>query len=84
MLNEVISIIGITEVNIHGIEIPIKENIYTRTDVWFKARSISTGYNLVTIYDGPFQSGVTYIMAVDEVSCRVITIGLEFSIMGRW
>ena len=62
----------------------IRENIYNRKDGWLKTRRIITGYNKVTIYDGKFQREDIYIMAVDEVSCRVIGIGQEFRNMGRW
>ena len=67
MINEGISIIGLTEVNINWSKIPIKENIYNRMDGYLKTRRISTGYNRVTTSDGPFKSGVTAIIAVDEV-----------------
>ena len=49
MINEGIAIIGITEVNISWSKIRIKENIFNRTEVWFKTGKISTGYNWVTI-----------------------------------
>ena len=45
---------------------------------------IITGYNQVTIYDGTFKSGCTYIMVVDEVSCRVIVTGQELRNLGFW
>ena len=35
MINGEIVIIGIAEVNINWSKIPIKENIYNRTDGWF-------------------------------------------------
>ena len=75
MINEGIAIIGLAEVNSNWINIPIKGNIYNRTDGWFKTRMISIGYNQVTIIYGSFQSGITAIMAVDGLSCRVIAIG---------
>ena len=43
-------------------------------DEWLKTRSISTGYNRVTISDETFQSGGTAIMVVEKVSCRAIVI----------
>ena len=52
MIDEGISIIWLTEVNSHWSKIPIKDNIYNRKDGWFKIRSISTGYNKVTISGG--------------------------------
>ena len=67
IINEGISIIGLAEVNINWGKIPIRENIYNRTDGWFKTRSISTGYNKVTISGGPFQSRGTDIMMLDKV-----------------
>ena len=67
MINERIAIIGLVEVNSNFSKIPVKDNIYNNTDGWFETRSISTGYNRVTISDVPFQSGGIYIMAVDEV-----------------
>ena len=67
MINEGISIIGLAEVNSNRSKIAIRENIYNRTNGWFKTRRISTGYNKVTISGGTFQSGGTAIMAVDEV-----------------
>ena len=75
MINEGISIVGLTEVNSTWSRVPIKENIYNRTGGWFKRRRISTRYIRVTTSDRPFQSGGTYIMAVGEVSCIVISIG---------
>ena len=75
MINKGIEIVEIDEVNSNRSKIPIKEIIYNRTDRWFKTRRISTGYNQVTISDRPFQSGGTAIMAVDEVSCILITTG---------
>ena len=45
MINEGISIIVLAEVNSNWIKIPIKENIYNRTDLWFKTKMIRTGYN---------------------------------------
>ena len=56
-------------------KIPIKEDIYNSMDVWFKTRSIITGCNLVTISYGTFQSRGTAIMAVDELSCILISTG---------
>ena len=74
MFNEVISLVGLAEVNSNWIKITIKVHIYNRSYGWFKIRSISTGYNWVTTSEGPFQSGGTAIMVVDEVSCRAISI----------
>ena len=84
MVNEGIEIIGIAEVNINWSKIIIKENIYSSKDIWFKERSIITGYNKSTLSDGPFQSGDTAIMAVGKVSCRTIKTGKEFSKLGCW
>ena len=67
MINEGIAMVKLSEVNDNWRKFPIKENIYNRTDGWLEKRSISTGYNQVTTYDGPFQSMGTVIMAVDEV-----------------
>ena len=53
-------------------------------DRCLKTRSISTGYNQVTIYDGPLQSGGKAIMALYELSCRVIVTGQEFRNLSRW
>ena len=75
MINEGIAIVGIAEVNSNWIKIPVKDDIYNRADGWFKTRSISRGFNRVTASYGPFQSGVTAIMAVNEVSRRVIETG---------
>ena len=75
MTNEVISIVGLAEVNSNWIKISIKESIYNKTDGWFLKRRVSTGNNRVTNSDGPFQSGGTDIMAMDEVSFRSIVIG---------
>ena len=52
-------------------------------DRCLKTRSISTGYNQVTIYDGPLQSGGKAIMALYELSCRVIVTGQEFRNLSR-
>ena len=84
MINEGISIIGLAEVNSNWSKIPIRENIYNRTEGWFKTRSISTIYNRVAISGGTFQSGGTAIMAVDGVSCRSIGTGQEFRNLGCW
>ena len=54
MINEVIQIVGLSEVNSSWSKIPIKENIYNRTEEWFKIRRISTGYNRFTTYGRPF------------------------------
>ena len=43
IINEIISNIGLAEVNSNWIKIPIRENICNRTDGWFKTRSILTG-----------------------------------------
>ena len=67
VINEVISIVGIAKVNSDWGKTPIKENIYNRTDGWFKARRISTGYIQVTTSNGLFQNGGTSIMVVDEI-----------------
>ena len=82
MINEGISIVCLAEVNINWSKIPIKENVYNRKDGWFETIRISTGYNQVTASDGLFQIGVTAIVAVDEVSCRVIAIGQELRTLG--
>ena len=84
MINKVIEIVGIAEVNRSWSRISIKDIIYNRTDGWFKTSSISAVYNRVANSDRPFQSGDTAIMAVDEVSCRVIKTGQEFRNMGCW
>ena len=42
MINEVIAIVVLAEVNSNWSKITIKEDIYDRTDGWFKTRSIST------------------------------------------
>ena len=55
MINEEIAIIGLMEVNSNWSKIPIKQNIYNRTDTWFKTRIIITGYNQATISDGTFK-----------------------------
>ena len=47
-------------------------------------RRIITGYNRIAIYDVPFQSGGTVIMAVDEVTCRSIAIGQELQTLSCW
>ena len=83
MINEVIEITGLIEVNSNWSKIPVKENKYNRTDGWFKTRSISTEYNRVAIFYGSFQSGGKYIVAIDEVSYRVIATGQEFSNLGH-
>ena len=83
MINEVIKIIGIDKVNSNQSKIPTKENIYNRTDGWLKTKRIRNGYNRVAIYDGPFKSGDTDIMVVDEVSCILILKGQEFRNLGR-
>ena len=44
-INEGISTIGLAEVNRNWSKIPIKENIYNRTDGWLKTRNINKGYN---------------------------------------
>ena len=75
MINEGIAIMGIAEVKSNWSKIPIKDHTYNRTDGWLKKRRIITGYNQVTIYGGPFQSGDTSIMVVDEVLRRVIATG---------
>ena len=84
MINEGIAIVGIAEVNSNWIKIPVKDDIYNRADGWFKTIKISIGYNLFTTYDRPFQSEGTDIMAVDEVSFRVIATGQEFRNLGCW
>ena len=48
-INEGIEIIELAEVNSNWSKIPIKENIYNKTEVWLKTRKIITGYNRVTI-----------------------------------
>ena len=68
MINEVISIVGLSEVNFNWSKINIKENIYNSTEGWFKTSRIRTGHNRVTNSDGTFQSGGTSIITVDEVS----------------
>ena len=72
MINERIAIVGLTEVNSNRSSIPTKENIYDRKDGWFKTRKISTGYNRFATSDGLFQSRGTYMMAMDDISCRTI------------
>ena len=84
MINEGISILCVKEVNRNWSKIPIRENISNRKDGWFKIRIISIGYNKVTISSGTFQSGGTDIMAVDELSCKLIVTGQEFSNLGHW
>ena len=54
MINEGISIVGITELNSNWSIYPIKENIYYRTDGWFQTRRISTVYERFTNSDGQF------------------------------
>ena len=75
MINEGISIVGLSQVNNKWSRIPIKENIYNMTDDWFIRRSISAGYNQVTTSERTFQSVGISIMDVDEVSCIAIAIG---------
>ena len=84
IINEGIEIIGLAKVNSNWSKIPIKDNIYNRIDRWFKTRRTRTGYKRVTIYNRTFESGGTYIMAVYEVSCRVIATGQEFRNLRRW
>ena len=84
MINEGISIIWLVKVNVNWSKIPIKDNIFNRTDGWFKTRMIITGYNRVTISGRPFQSGGTAIMTVDKVSWRAIATGQEFRNLGCW
>ena len=43
MINEGISIIGVSEVNSNWSKISIRENIYNREDGWFKTKSIISG-----------------------------------------
>ena len=75
MINEVTAIVGTAEAKSNWSKIAIKENIYNRTDGWFKTRRISTGCNQVTTSGGTFQSGGTSIMVVGGVSFRAIAIG---------
>ena len=84
MINKVIAIIGLAQIDSNWSKIPIKENIYNMTDGWFKIRRISTGYNRFTTSDGTFKSGGTYIILMDEVSCREIAISQELQNLGRW
>ena len=83
MIDEGIAIIGLSEVSSNWIKIPIEENIYNRTGEWLKKIRISTSYNRVSNYDGPFQTAGTAIMVVHEVSGRVVARGQEFRILGR-
>ena len=84
MMNEGIAIVGLVEVNSNWSKITIEDNTQNRTDRWLNTRRIITGYNRVTIYDALFQSGGTYIMAVSELSFRVIATGQELRNLGRW
>ena len=43
MINEGMSIIGVSEVNSNWSKISIRENIYNREDGWFKTKSIISG-----------------------------------------
>ena len=81
-INEGILIVGLTEVNSNWSKISTTKNIYNRSDGLLNTRRTKTGYNRVTMYDVPFQSGGTSIMLVDEVSCRAITPGQEFRNLG--
>ena len=84
IINERIAIIGLSEIKSTWSKIPIRENIYNRTDRWLKTRRFITGYNKVTISGGSFQSRSTYIIVADELSCREIATGQELINLGRW
>ena len=72
MINEVIPMLGLSELTINWSKFSIRENTYNSTHGRFKTGRISTGYNWVTTSEEPFQSGSTAIMIVDEVSYREI------------
>ena len=82
MINEGISILGLSEVKSNWSKIAIKYNIYNSTDGWLKTRRISTGYNRVTTYKRRFQNGAIDIMAVAETSCKAIARGQYFWNLG--
>ena len=69
MIKKGISIVGLAEVKRNWSKTPIKENIFNRTNGWFKKRRIGTGYIWFTTFDRTFQSGGTATMVVDKVPC---------------
>ena len=51
MINEGIAIKGLAEVISNWNKIPMKDNIYNRTNRWFKTRRIITGFNQPSLID---------------------------------
>ena len=51
---------------------------------WLKTRRISTVYNRVTIYYGPFKIGGIEIMTTYEVLCRATATDQHFRNMSCW
>ena len=72
MHNGEVSILVLAEVNSNKRKLPLEENLYHQTDGWYKTVRINTAQKKQTTGNGPFQSGGTATMYMNEIACRVL------------
>ena len=70
--NGEVFILGIVEVNSNRRTLPLKNNLYHRTDVWYKTQRIKTTHNKNVAGYGIFQSVGTATISMNEIACHVL------------